>query len=1576
DLYIKLTKTDNNISTTNTSNKFMYEIVPYVITGITINDGGNNTLVVPQNSPRPLSVAIDVESKVFADEATRTKSAKQLTTEYIESIESAYSLVIENSEIENKSQFKLNFYEKMLNMLKKSTKSTNFDVYYAAGGALAEFTTLKTVVSSATISANFDKYQIAINVLYLQEKIAQTCGYWYGNANGLASFTKLFESQTAFGAYAVSKNSNNMVTISVKQIDTTASLYVELPISMTSNMDSDGTDELVNEVFDFVQNDYTSTRIGDYSVGIVQHTANYFSQYLRDNVVMNLSSDVSQEYPTPITTAQEFLNMKSGVNGETMFYALNSDIVLENYRPINLSGISLDGNEHIISIKNFKPVDTASEDKKFLTEYALFDTIDDGSIVKNLNVNIEGLVLDNDEEYRSYAAVATSNGDTLQEINTTGFDISTFNFGAVCSTNNGVIYNVKTMSKSITYTVQPTFIDGNYYRAVKEYPNGTKYIERPNGSGTTRYDLDGTAIIYDITTITLGSDQTLRFVNDTANTVLVAGFVATNSGFITNSTSSMNISANCGSVAGFVAVNSKKISACKTVVCGKIENTLTTSENSLTAGFVTKNTGSIYSSFVSGIYSNQHSNEKLLVESRASLGGFVNNNSGTIKNCYTNIMLGTTSRSGGFVYENSGTILSSFTNNLVASSSSAHMPFVATNSAGNYLDEGEIDDCYYIDEDNEVNKIYTLIVEHPSVKEITKTKAKNKASFAKFIFNTGSDDLYANVWKMGSNYPTLVDANLVFYSQQKYYGLATSSDGASSYYSWIFVDNTPEYGKSVGGVSGKVNPRIINSAESWNKIITKENSTDFVVVVRDLSMTAETPLTAKVDFGGVLFGNNMEIKNLYLRANSVQTRKNFGLFASLNSAQLKNLIILPKDVISNNANNVGTLAGYILKSKVSDVQVDATDIVIQGRNMVGVFAGLINSSKITGVDVMGSVNAGFRDSTTELKNFVNDDLEILVNDDVVFARVETKQSGKTYYYIDYPNFNDSKELYYGEPDGNGSATNTVKIVNNKYLYLNNTYIKKSDGKFEKVNIKVYPQNDSSVVASVLYETAYIPYSYSGVFAGAVIGTQGNSTITNINVTGQNKVVGYYAGSLTGLVGENTTVKLARAIVEAGTNNTNVNYVRAYGISGGLVGENRGTIERSYIQHEETVQQQIDGNTTNNYLTNRNMTFFAGSPKFAGGLVGFNNGGTIKWSYSKVDVRTNNYITKSTGGLVGLDVGGDIEYCYATGSVINRFIIGGLIGVVTNKETLLGQTIKNEGGNDVIERNDYEYIFATNYEYKDSSNGKTLGRDLRKRSAFIAGKIADIDDSSTNLLTLKYNLASNKWLLAKDSSSGMTDISMIYNAVSGFVIGSVVDNGAKARKNVTTASNKGHITSIVLSRLFSSTMRQSSSEQQFNLSATKNYINTQVLKGRVVTTMKTITLSDILKSFIEMIIMNGDEMIDADVYYSQVDSSGNKARLLTAIENASIGGYSEIISLATIAEDKPIPQTRLASSTLNSALVSFENILNVDDILLGNGGQSDGLFKSYNTSTKTYFILPNRTESRTRYYPEIIVNINI
>jgi hypothetical protein len=266
---------------------------------------------------------------------------------------------------------------------------------------------------------------------------------------------------------------------------------------------------------------------------------------------------------------------------------------------------------------------------------------------------------------------------------------------------------------------------------------------------------------------------------------------------------------------------------------------------------------------------------------------------------------------------------------------------------------------------------------------------------------------------------------------------------------------------------------------------------------------------------------------------------------------------------------------------------------------------------------------------------------------------------------------------------------------------------KITGNTHLVNIKVKTSVNSGYRESVNPSVAYDIYdsnndndiSYAGAVAG-VLDVTHNSVIENISVYGKSSVISENAGGVFGLVGESTTVNNVSFEVNSDQ------IIRTTKVAGGIVAENRGYINNGIISHKSDVQQLIDNNILNNnygeHLQNQNINLFAGTGQIAGGLIGFNNGGSVYNSTAKVDVRNSNILI--AGGLIGRVVGGSIGTSYAYGSVLANQAVGGLIGSITDKSLIIAATgpVKQEYANNISDC-DYDTIINNSTSYNNWLN---------------------------------------------------------------------------------------------------------------------------------------------------------------------------------------------------------------------------------------------------------------------------------
>jgi filamentous hemagglutinin family protein len=151
-----------------------------------------------------------------------------------------------------------------------------------------------------------------------------------------------------------------------------------------------------------------------------------------------------------------------------------------------------------------------------------------------------------------------------------------------------------------------------------------------------------------------------------------------------------------------------------------------------------------------------------------------------------------------------------------------------------------------------------------------------------------------------------------------------------------------------------------------------------------------------------------------------------------------------------------------------------------------------------------------------------------------------------------------------------------------------------------------------------------------------------------------------------------------------------------GLNDGDVGGNAGTVKNSYATGS------VSG---------------TGSSSSAGGLVGWNSGGTVSSSYATVNVSGS---SSAVGGLVGANSSATVTNSYATGSVGGTGYIGGLVGynfsgsVITNSYA----AVSVSGGS-----GSYSYIGGlVGYNYGTVSDSYATGSVSGTGSSSVGGLV--------------------------------------------------------------------------------------------------------------------------------------------------------------------------------------------------------------------------------------------------------------
>lgn len=912
-------------------------------------------------------------------------------------------------------------------------------------------------------------------------------------------------------------------------------------------------------------------------------------------IVVEVYSD--EESPTQISSAKEFLQYATE-SPDADDYILMNDIVLTDWTAISTDLLkSLDGNGFTIHINSF----ASSTDSTL--NLALFDTVSEITTLKNVRVNIYG------------AGQISVNVSQSKNINIAGFAI----------TNRGIIYNCEVIS----------YYDSEYHTSQLSGESGLM-VTYTYGTNTDPIEL---------------TDSMLSAYGVESK---VAGFVISNEKSIVNSRvggSEFNhiveiagtkyISTQLldvftisgqGSVAGFVCENSSNISAC--FVKDVQINNNTNSDTSRTAGFVLSNTQNVQNSYVEGkgeefdeeapVYYNKLTN----ITSKGEIAGFVYENSGLVKNSYSNIAIENSTSKGsmvaGFVFKNNSdaNIVLCFASCAIEKYDINQMQFSGVSDFGETQNYGKITSSYYYNE----STIDETTQATSNEGAIALNEIIDVDSFYGFSFSSDEDE-YDGIWKMTLTGPKLVSADQIAISNR--YAVTVGSTASIFYSKNIMQTGTMKYFDLSYG--GENNPIIIRNARDFalatGKAYEKEMSSykeyysDTKVfgnyrIVNDVDMseigqTADSEneiklQTTKKTFTGLLDGNGYTISNISL--GSSEKAENFGLFAKLEHAVVMNLNMLVESVHNSQANIVGTLAGTVIDSRILSINLSpvttdegVADTAVHGNNVVGGLVGMMfGEGKLADISISNIyVHSSYRDVS---KN-------ILSNENYTGVSLrENVESGTAL------NFQVSKISYAGAVAG------YVDIYRNV-------------------------QGDCVKFTTSLQASDY--------------------DIAIIHVSDSVNIYGEVAGGLFGYVGNSTYIYDAALEIEADMSLSNPSYITAKNLfAGGLIGENYGALFAASATYGDEIQKNIEENE-HSYYKNGNasergqLTIFSlttddseystktNDPLFVGGLVGYMGGGFIYIASSKLNVVSYSPNTVAVGGVIGLAGAKDVQFDLAS-----------------------------------------------------------------------------------------------------------------------------------------------------------------------------------------------------------------------------------------------------------------------------------------------------------------------------------------
>ncbi len=928
------------------------------------------------------------------------------------------------------------------------------------------------------------------------------------------------------------------------------------------------------------------------------------------------------DIPLTISSASEFENLNpSGYSEITQNdYILANDIVLENHQAFNTSLIrSLDGNGYTIYIKSFATTTSSST-----LNISLFNEVLESTTLKNVRVNIYNggqLTLD-------LAQLANN-----VQINIAGLAI----------TNSGTITNSEVVSFYTQQSAIGTVANVNVPATTRHSNPSGFNIKFIRGSGTTEN----------------------QYVNPNSTWIpSVAGFVLNNSGSITNSrvggdsitilgaerlaTDAQGNSYNSGytyaselelgtfyiigqgDMAGFVLSNTGSIASSFVKQLDMENQSNTTSYD--TSGFVNSNSGSVITSYVEGVknpesYEDNPDYSKYAYEGsslKSNLGiiaGFVNNNTGNIKDSYSNILISNSSiesrvyLASGFVYENSGTIETCYSASQIQNSRSNQMNFSGITADGEPLAYGNYINCYFFNKlyygsednsDNTTESLYAtgaVLIPNPEL----------STYFYGFAIANGTTD---GIWSINEEDGIkLIEPNIRSYSHRYIQYIDEGSDYTGTtaqndigeyilpYATLQFTDSSREINTALGSAN---NPILIADAQDFIEVTGTSTSVNINKYFSDYSIWGTYRLVSDIDlssisesislpsvtkaFSGTLYGNGFTISNLSIA--SERSGVAYGLFASMekrnassSSPLISNLILEVDQVMAGDVSMVGSIAGYIKDSIIVSVEIIFNeDATVTGLNFVGGLTGL-----------------SFGDST--IKNIV------VTNPNVVADRFNI----------------DSNEEYL-------TASSLVTMRNN---ISNNLSISTSIGSTLMTQMQRY-----SYAGSVVGFADHFVSSLRGFN----VAQASDYSINNIRVSGIVYVQGQVAGGAIGLTGYQTHVRDAGVDITASMTSNQSHIIATKYFAGGVIGQSFGGLSRIYSQYDSSTQDLIENNYTaifnGNESAERGATdifylennVYGYSQMYIGGLVGYVGSGKIEVSYSKLNVVSLS--ASFAGGIVG------------------------------------------------------------------------------------------------------------------------------------------------------------------------------------------------------------------------------------------------------------------------------------------------------------------------------------------------------
>lgn len=946
---------------------------------------------------------------------------------------------------------------------------------------------------------------------------------------------------------------------------------------------------------------------------------NYFTY----NFIIKVQIYEDEDTPIAIKTEEEFIrymNSTTTESGEPANYILMNDLYLTDFTPIANTDMiaSLDGNNKIITIRNFNISSMLNNNSNQTLNLALFQNVGENTTFKNLTINLyelEDIII---------------NEDLVSNANIAGLFIENYGIIYNCEVtalNLAKAYNTDVLKKAgISSSSVDQDLNKAYRFASHSDGNGIRVYFSAENHGKLKKDSTTVQIAgLGITNFAAGRITNSRVGNTTFTKVFMTDIAQNKSADYSFAAEHLTLLGQAD-IAGVVLRNGGVI-ASSFFSNGYITNLAVSGTASKTAGFAIYNefggiiTGSYVKSFkkATEIYSKYCTDGGIYAEGISA--GFVFENSSKISDCYANLLLGG-SLSGrlvsGFVYSNTttGEVERCYSAATITGKLTTRMPFSGNNARGDSMQLGKFTNCYYYVQNYDTE---TLLEEKYSTGAyaILASLVDSDLLYG-FAYTSDSKELIGSavdgIWRYVNGEITLTSANEIAISVRYLIENYNGQEGARRF---PYVTNY-EYGSSK-------NPIIIRTADEFNRafgqetglkenayyaISQKYNKNDGIVFgnyrlishidfnnlqniaatkVASSLMTLTGKSTAQ---GGIFDGNGLTISNVEI---ALSEHTSVGLFSQIVSgAVFKNVNLTVKQVSAGNGVTVGGVAGLVHSSSIINIDLQATNL--KGENR----------SEINGVNVIGGI-VGVVQGDSKLSNL----------------------------------------------------SSSISVISN---YRGDSEYKRSQTEFSDMSY-------AGGIAGII-----------DIFKSAGESTVSVSTAqaNKLAVSGESIIVeAFYVGGVVGYVGESTKISDVRFEI-TGSANFDQKINSTGSTAGGIVGVNKGELSEIRIEHEDDIQKQIEdsiaGYNKNGSSRFGNTTLFGDvittndvKIQYVGGLVGQMILGNLLNSYAKIDVSLSS--AEYAGGLIGYNKSNGIfDQVYALGDV-DGSTAGGLIGLNEGSTTI-------------------------------------------------------------------------------------------------------------------------------------------------------------------------------------------------------------------------------------------------------------------------------------------------------------------